>query len=153
LIIYISGDNGSSAEGTLMGTPNEVAMVNGVEVPVADQLKFYDVWGSDRTYNHMAVPWTWAFDTPFSWTKQIASHFGCHRQGLTTSWPGKIKDVGGIRHQSHHVIDIVPTILEATGIPAPRIVNGIEQKPIEGVSMVYSFDRANANAASTHHTQ
>jgi len=154
LIIYISGDNGSSAEGTLNGTPNEVATLNGVEVPVADQLKyFYDAWGSDKTYNHMAVPWSWAFDTPFSWTKQIASHFGGIRQGMAISWPAKIKDVGGIRHQFHHVIDIVPTLLEATGIPAPKTVNGIEQKPIEGVSMVYSFDRANANAASTHHTQ
>ena len=83
LIIYISGDNGSSAEGTLIGTPNEVAMFNGVEVPVEDQLKyFYDVWGSDQTYNHMAVRWTWAFDTPFKWTKQIASHFGGTRQGM-----------------------------------------------------------------------
>src|SRR5271157_1516093 len=90
LIIYISGDNGSSAEGTLIGTPNEVAMFNGVEVPVADQLKlFYDAWGSDRTYNHMAVPWTWAFDAPFSWTKQIASHFGGTRQGMCVSWPGQ----------------------------------------------------------------
>ena len=98
LIIYISGDNGSSAEGTLVGTPNEVAMFNGVDVPVADQLKyFYDIWGSDRTYNHMAVPWTWAFDTPFSWTKQIASHFGGVRQGTAISWPAVIKDKGGIR--------------------------------------------------------
>ena len=88
LIIYISGDNGSSAEGTLIGTPNEVAMFNGVEVPVADQLKyFYDVWGSDKTYNHMAVGWTWAFDTPFKWTKQIASHFGGTRQGMCIAWP------------------------------------------------------------------
>jgi arylsulfatase len=154
LIIYISGDNGSSAEGTLNGTPNEVAMFNGVEVPVADQLKyFYDVWGSDKTYNHMAVPWTWAFDTPFSWTKQIASHFGGTRQGMAISWPKVIQDKGGIRTQFHHVIDIVPTILEATGIPAPKTVDGIPQTPIEGVSMAYTFDKANANAASTHHTQ
>ena len=119
LIIYISGDNGTSAEGTLIGTPNEVAMFNGVEVPVEDQLKyFYDVWGSDQTYNHMAVPWAWAFDTPFSWTKQIASHFGGIRQGMAISWPKVIKDKGGIRNQFHHVIDIVPTILEATGIQA-----------------------------------
>ena len=121
LIIYISGDNGSSAEGTLIGTPNEVAMFNGVEVPVEDQLKyFYDAWGSDRTYNHMAVPWTWAFDTPFSWTKQIASHFGGTRQGMCVSWPGHIKDVGGIRNQFHHVIDVVPTILEVCGIRQPE---------------------------------
>ncbi len=154
LIIYISGDNGSSAEGTLIGTPNEVAMFNGVEVPVADQLKyFYDAWGSDLTYNHMAVPWTWAFDTPFSWTKQIASHFGGTRQGVAISWPKVIKDKGGIRNQFHHVIDIAPTILEATGIPEPDMVDGIKQKPIEGVSMFYTFDKANADAPSKHHTQ
>ena len=154
LIIYISGDNGSSAEGQLIGTPNEVAMFNGVQVPVEDQLKyFYDAWGSDQTYNHMAVGWTWAFDTPFSWTKQIASHFGGVRQGMAISWPGHIKDVGGIRNQFHHVIDIVPTILEATGIRAPQTVNGIKQKPIEGVSLAYTFDKANATKPSPHHTQ
>src|SRR5215471_10511432 len=138
LIIYISGDNGASAEGSPIGTPNEVAAFNGVEVPVADQLQsFYDVWGSDQTYPHMAVGWTWAFDTPFSWTKQIASHFGGTRQGVAIAWPARIKDAGGIRHQFHHVIDIVPTILEATGVPAPVMVNGVAQKPIDGVSMVY----------------
>jgi Sulfatase len=154
LIIYISGDNGSSAEGSLNGTPNEVAQFNGVEVPVADQLKyFYDVWGSDKTYNHMAVGWTWAFDTPYKWTKQVASHFGGTRQGMAISWPGHITDLGGIRNQFHHVIDIVPTILEAVGLPAPVMVDGIAQKPIEGVSMAYTFDEANANAPSRHHTQ
>jgi arylsulfatase len=154
VIIYISGDNGSSAEGTLIGTPNEVASIQGVELPVEAQLKyFYDVWGSDQTYNHMAVPWTWAFDTPFSWTKQIASHFGGTRQGVAISWPKVIKDKGGIRTQFHHVIDIVPTLLEATGIKAPQVVDGIKQKPIEGVSMMYTFDKANADAPSRHHTQ
>ena len=154
LIIYISGDNGSSAEGTLIGTPNEVAMFNGVDVPVEVQLKeFYDVWGSDKTYNHMAVAWSWAFDTPFSWTKQIASHFGGTKQGMCIAWPKRIKDAGGIRWQFHHVIDIVPTILEATGIPAPKVVDGIKQAPIEGVSMVYTFDKKNAKAPSTHKTQ
>jgi len=152
LIIYISGDNGSSAEGTLVGTPNEVAMFNGVVVPVEDQLKyFYKVWGSDQTYPHMAVPWSWAFDTPFSWTKQIASHFGGTRQGMAISWPKAITDKGGIRNQFHHVIDVVPTILEATGIRAPNSVNGVTQKPIEGVSMAYSF--GNAAASSAHRTQ
>ena len=154
LIIYISGDNGSSAEGTLVGTPNEVAMFNGVEVPVDAQLKyFYDAWGSDKTYNHMAVPWSWAFDTPFAWTKQVASHFGGIRQGMAISWPKVIKDKGGVRNQFHHVIDVVPTILEATGITAPEVVNGIKQSPIEGVSMVYSFDKARADAPSKHMTQ
>ncbi len=154
LIIYISGDNGSSAEGTLLGTPNEIASFNGINVPVADQLKnFYDVWGSDQTYPHMAVAWTWAFDTPFKWTKQIASHFGGTRQGVAIAWPGHIKDAAGIRNQFHHVIDIVPTILEVTGIPAPATVDGITQKPIEGVSMAYTFDKANANVPSRHDTQ
>jgi arylsulfatase A-like enzyme len=123
-------------------------------VPVEDQLKyFYDVWGSDQTYNHMAVAWSWAFDTPFKWTKQIASHFGGTRQGVAIAWPQRIKDAGGIRNQFHHVIDIVPTILEVTGIPTPAMVNGIAQKPIEGVSMAYTFDPANADAPSTHRTQ
>ena len=122
-------------------------------MPVADQMKFYDVWGSAKTTPHMAVPWAWAFDTPFKWTKQIASHFGGTRQGMVISWPGHINDLGGIRTQFHHLIDVVPTILEATGIEAPKMVDGIEQKPIEGVSMVYTFDKANANAKSTHTTQ
>jgi arylsulfatase len=154
LIIYISGDNGSSAEGSPIGTPNEVASFNGVQVPVEDQLKFfYDVWGTDRTYNHMAVGWTWAFDTPFSWTKQIASHFGGTRQGMCVSWPGHVKDQGGLRHQFHHVIDVVPTILEVSGIAAPEYVDGIKQAPIEGTSFAYTFDQANARAPSRHVTQ
>ena len=154
LIIYIEGDNGTSAEGTLIGTPSEVAMFNGVEVPVADQLKyFYDAWGSDQTYNHMAVPWAWSFDTPFSWTKQVASHFGGIKQGMAISWPAVIKDKGGIRNQFHHVIDVVPTILEATRIKPPKVVDGIKQRPIEGVSMMYTFDKKNADAPSTHKTQ
>jgi len=154
LIIYIEGDNGTSAEGQLIGTPNEVAMFNGVNPPVEAQLKyFYDVWGTDKTYNHMAVPWAWAFDTPFSWTKQVVSHLGGTKQGMAISWPKVIKDKGGIRNQFHHVIDIVPTILEATKIKAPSVVDGVKQKPIEGVSMMYTFDRKNANSPSTHRTQ
>ncbi|MGA7561996.1 MAG: arylsulfatase [Desulfobaccales bacterium] len=154
LIIYIEGDNGTSAEGTMIGTPNEIAMFNGVNPGVEEQLKyFYDVWGTDKTYNHMAVPWAWAFDTPFSWTKQICSHFGGIRQGMCISWPQVIKDQGGIRNQFHHMIDITPTILEATGIRQPEVVDGIKQRPIEGVSMMYTFDKKNAEAASTHKTQ
>jgi arylsulfatase A-like enzyme len=154
LIIYIAGDNGNSAEGTLIGTPNEVASLQGIEIPVEDQLKFfYEAWGSDKTYPHMAVAWTWAFDTPFSWTKQIASHFGGTRQGMAISWPKVIKDKGGIRNQFHHMIDIVPTILEAAGISAPKVVDGIPQKPIEGISMMYTFDAKNANSPSRHRTQ
>jgi arylsulfatase A-like enzyme len=154
LVIYISGDNGTSPEGTLLGTPNQFTAYNGVlDVPVEEQLKFYDAWGSPATYPHMAVGWSWAFDTPFKWTKQVASHFGGTRQGMAISWPARIKDVGGIRHQFHHMIDIVPTILEATGIPAPSQVNGIAQTPIEGVSMAYTFEKTNADAASTRKTQ
>ncbi len=153
IVIYIAGDNGNSAEGSLVGTPNEIASLQGVDLPVADQLKFYEAWGSDLTYPHMAVAWTWAFDTPFSWTKQIASHFGGVRQGMAISWPKVIKDKGGIRNQFAHVIDIVPTILEATGIQPPKVVDGIPQKPIEGVSFAYTFDAKNADAPSRHTTQ
>jgi arylsulfatase A-like enzyme len=154
LIIYIDGDNGTSPEGTLVGTPNQWTAYNGIlDVPIADQMKFYDAWGSAATYPHMAVAWSWAFDTPFKWTKQIASHFGGTRQGLAISWPGHIDDPGGIRPQFHHIIDIVPTILEATGIKAPQYVDGIKQKPIEGVSMAYTFKKANADAPTTHHIQ
>jgi arylsulfatase len=154
LIIYIVGDNGTSPEGTLSGTPNQWTAYNGIlDFPVQEQLKFYDAWGSAATYPHMAVGWSWAFDTPFKWTKQVASHFGGTRQGLAISWPARIKDAGGMRHQFHHIIDIVPTMLEATGVKAPQMVDGILQKPIEGVSMAYTFDKANANVASTRKTQ
>ena len=154
LIIYICGDNGTSAEGTLEGTFNQLTAYNGIlTLPEAVQMLHYEDWGSDKTYPHMSVAWSWAFDTPFKWTKQVASHFGGTRQGLAISWPGHITDAGGIRTQFHHVIDIVPTILEVTGIPAPEVVDGIKQKPIEGVSMAYTFDKANANAPSTHTTQ
>jgi arylsulfatase len=154
LIIYITGDNGTSAEGTMMGTPNWMTAANGVlELPEVEYLRYYESWGSDQTYPHMAVPWAWAFDTPFKWVKQVASHFGGTRQGMAISWPGHINDVGGIRTQFHHVIDIVPTILEAADIRGPDMVDGIPQKPIEGVSMAYTFDKANANAPSKRDTQ
>jgi arylsulfatase len=154
LIIYIVGDNGTSPEGTLSGTPNQYTSYNGIlDFPIDEQLKFYDAWGSAGTYPHMAVAWSWAFDTPFKYTKQIASHFGGTRQGMAISWPNRIKDAGGIRHQFHHIIDIVPTILEASGVKAPQLVDGIKQKPIEGVSMAYTFDKANANAPSKRTTQ
>ena len=154
LIVYISGDNGSSAEGTLLGTPNEVAAFNGVDVPVDVQLKdFYDIWGTDQTYNHMAVPWTWAFDTPFRWTKQIAAYFGGTKQGMAIAWPNRITDKGGRRSQFAHVIDIAPTILDAVGIREPSMVDGIAQSPMEGTSLVYTFDEANADEPSHHRTQ
>ncbi|MCX5520325.1 arylsulfatase [Kaistia defluvii] len=153
LIIYIEGDNGTSAEGSTLGTPFDLAAIQGIDVPVKDQLPFYDVWGSDKTTPHMSVAWSWAFDTPFKWTKQIASHFGGTRQGMAMSWPARIKDAGGVRSQFHHMIDIVPTILEATGVQAPVAVNGIQQRPIEGVSMAYSWDKENANVPSARATQ
>jgi arylsulfatase A-like enzyme len=153
LIIYIGGDNGASAEGMINGTPNEFTTFNGVSVPVKDQLLWYPFWGSERTFPHFAAAWAWTMDTPFKWVKQVPSHFGGTAQGVVMSWPGRINDVGGIRRQFHHVIDIVPTILEAVGISQPEMINGIKQIPIEGVSMAYTWEKANAGAPSTHKTQ
>jgi arylsulfatase A-like enzyme len=153
LIIYISGDNGASAEGTFNGTPSEMLSFNGMNLPVAAQMRFYDAWGTNETYPHYAVGWAWAFDTPYKWTKQIPSFFGGTRNGMAISWPTRITDKGGIRNQFHHVIDIAPTLLEATGIPAPVMVDGVGQKPIEGVSMAYTFDKTNTNALSRHKIQ
>jgi arylsulfatase A-like enzyme len=154
LIIYIMGDNGCSGEGTLQGTTNEVAVnANGVTEDLPYLLSMIDKLGGPETYNHMPAAWAWAFDSPFQWTKQVASHFGGTRNGLVISWPKRITDAGGIRTQFHHVIDIVPTIYEAVGVTAPDVLNGVKQVPIEGVSMAYTFDKANANAASTRKTQ
>ncbi len=154
LIIYINGDNGTSAEGGVLGTPNEVAYFNGInEIPVEDQMKWYDVWGTEATYNHMAVGWTWAFDTPYPWMKQIASQLGGVRQNMTVTWPAKIADKGGRRDQFLHVIDVVPTILEAAGITPPQTVDGITQSPMDGKSFAYLFDKANAKAPPPRHTQ
>ena len=154
LVIYINGDNGTSAEGGPMGTPNEVAWFNGVnEMPVDVQMKFYDVWGTELTYNHMSAGWSWAFDTPFTWFKQNASKLGGIRQNMAVSWPGHIKDKGGLREQFMHVIDVVPTILEVAGIRAPEYVDGIKQAPIEGTSFAYTFDAKNAREPSRHMTQ
>jgi len=153
LIIYIGGDNGASAEGMLNGTPNEFTTFNGVAVPVKDQFLWYPFWGSERTFPHFAAGWAWAMDTPFKWVKQVPSHFGGTAQGMVISWPGHITDLGAVRRQFHHVIDIVPTILEAAGISQPETINGIKQIPIEGVSMAYTWDNANAAAPSRHTTQ
>jgi arylsulfatase len=154
LIIYINGDNGTSAEGGPLGTPNEVAFFNGLnKLPAEVQLKFYDVWGTDQTYNHMSAGWSWAFDTPFSWFKQNASALGGINQNMVVSWPARIKDKGGLREQFVHVIDVLPTVLEAAGINAPDTVDGIKQKPIDGTSFAYTFDAANAKAPSKHNTQ
>ncbi|MBB4372467.1 arylsulfatase [Bradyrhizobium sp. cir1] len=153
LIIYIGGDNGASAEGMLNGTPNEFTSFNGVSVPVKDQFLWYPFWGSERTFPHYAAGWAWTMDTPFKWVKQVPSHFGGTAQGMVMSWPGHITDLGSIRRQFSHVIDVVPTILEATGIQQPDTINGIKQSPIEGVSMMYTWDKANANAPTRHTTQ
>ncbi|HMB59822.1 MAG TPA: arylsulfatase [Xanthomonadales bacterium] len=154
LIIYINGDNGTSAEGGPWGTPNEVAFFNGINMmPVETQMKWYDVWGTEQTYNHMSAGWSWAFDTPFTWFKQNASKLGGIRQNMAVSWPARIKDKGGLREQFMHVIDVVPTLLEVSGIPAPETVDGIKQAPIEGTSFAYTFDAENAKAPSQHKTQ
>ena len=106
IIIYISGDNGTSAEGTLQGTFNQMTAYNGIlDLPIQDQLKLMDAWGSDQTYPHMSVAWSWAFDCPFKWTKQVASHFGGTRQGMVISWPGHIKDTGRLRTSIHHIFN------------------------------------------------
>jgi len=151
LVIYIMGDNGASAEGTPQGLLNELAILNGIPEDFKEVLGRADELGGPMTYNHYPVGWAHAMDTPFQWTKQIASHFGGTRNGLVISWPARIKDKGGIRTQFHHVSDIHPTILEAVGVPSPSVLNGVPQKPVEGVSMVYSFD--DAKAPSVHRTQ
>ncbi|MGB5586330.1 MAG: arylsulfatase, partial [Gammaproteobacteria bacterium] len=153
LIIYQNGDNGTSGEGGPQGTFSEVAFFNGLEPPVDVQMKFYDAWGTEFAYNHMSAGWAWAFDTPFDWFKQNASRLGGTNQNMVVSWPRGIEDKGGLREQFMHVIDIVPTILEVTGIPAPEEVDGIKQKPIEGTSFAYTFDAKNADAPSKHVTQ
>jgi arylsulfatase len=152
LVIYIMGDNGASAEGTLQGTTNEVATAaNGVTETLDYLASMVDKLGSDATYNHYPVGWAHAMDAPFQWTKQVASHFGGTRNGAVISWPKRIRDAGGLRTQFHHVIDIAPTILEAVGLPAPRTVDGILQMPIQGVSMGYTF--GDAKAPTRHTTQ
>lgn len=152
LIIYIMGDNGCSGEGTLQGTTDEVGVnANGVKEDIQFLLSMMDDLGSSKSYGHMPAAWAWGFDSPFQWTKQVASHFGGTANGLVISWPKRIKDQGGIRTQFHHIIDIVPTIYEAVGITPPSMLNGVPQKAIEGVSMVYTFD--DAKAPSTRKTQ
>ncbi len=154
LIIYINGDNGTSAEGGPLGTPNEVAFFNGINtMPVEVQMKWYDTWGTEQTYNHMSAGWSWAFDTPFTWFKQNASKLGGIRQSMAISWPGHIKEVGRLREQFCHVIDIVPTLLEVCGIRPPDFVDGIKQSPIEGTSFAYTFDAKSGQEPSRHKTQ
>lgn len=144
LIIYIMGDNGASAEGGMDGLLNEMTFFNNIPVPFEDTYSKMDELGGPNTFGHFPSAWAHAMNTPFQWTKQVASHFGGTRNGLAISWPAKIKDKGAIRDQFHHVTDIMPTILEAVGVPAPTEINGIPQSPIEGTSMLYSFNDADA---------
>jgi len=153
LFFYILGDNGSSAEGGITGTLNETATMSGLEYPIERYLARIDEMGLPGTTPHYAVGWAWAGDAPFQWMKQVASHFGGTRNGMVVSWPAWIADKGTKRFQFHHVIDVVPTILDAVGISEPVMVNGVTQKPIEGTSMIYTFDRENARAPSTRTLQ
>jgi len=153
LFIYILGDNGSSAEGGLTGTMNESASMQGNAPLIATMRGRIDELGLPGTSPHYAVGWAWAGDTPFKWVKQVASHFGGTRNGMVVTWPSWIADTGAKRFQFHHVIDIVPTILDVLGLPEPTMIDGVAQKPIEGVSMAYTFDREHADAPSTHVTQ
>lgn len=151
LVFLVYGDNGSSAEGGRNGMFSEMTYFNGVEEQVADMLKHLDVWGGPETYPHMAAGWAVAFDTPFQWTKQIGSDYGGTKVGMAIRWPKGIKSKGELRTQFTHAIDVAPTILEAARLPEPKIVNGTPQHPMDGVSMVYSFD--NPRAKDRHKTQ
>lgn len=153
LIYVIIGDNGASAEGTLNGTFNEMLSLNGaVGLETAEFMASrIDKFGTPDAYNHYAVGWAHAMDTPYQWTKQVASHWGGTRNGTIVHWPGGIAARGELRHQFHHVIDIAPTVLEAAGLPEPVVVHGVQQRPLEGVSMAYSF--GDADAAERHETQ
>ena len=149
LVMYVVGDNGASAEGGLEGTFSEIASLLGIQLGLESTIKRIDEIGGPTSEPHVPVGWAWAMDAPFQWTKQVASHFGGTRNPMVVHWPKGIKAKGEIRNQFHHVIDVVPTILEACKIPEPKVVNGIAQKPIEGVSMLYSFDDAKAKDRRT----
>jgi arylsulfatase len=151
LVFYIAGDNGTSGEGGQNGMFSEMTYFNGVQEKVEDMLKKIDQWGGPETYPHMAAGWAVALDAPFGWMKQVASDFGGTRNGMVVSWPKGIKAKNEIRRQFGHVIDVAPTVLQAAGLPQPTMVNGLKQIPIEGTSLVYSFD--DAKAKDRHATQ
>src|SRR6185295_8446014 len=152
LIYYIIGDNGASAEGSLIGAWNDKAGAEAPDLATPElMIERIDDLGSARAQNHYAVGWAHAMDTPYQWTKQVASHWGGTRNGAIVHWPHGIKGRGEIRTQFHHVIDVAPTVLELAGVPQPLMVNGVMQRPIEGVSMAYSFN--DAAAADRHETQ
>jgi arylsulfatase len=144
LIVYLVGDNGASAEGGMLGMFNEMTYFNGVAETTEFMLQKIDQWGGPECFNHFAAGWAVAGNTPFTWTKQVASNFGGTRNGIVFHWPNGIKAKGEVRSQFHHVVDLAPTIFEAARVPAPKEVNGVPQKPIEGVSMTYSFDAPKA---------
>ncbi|MGZ5043534.1 MAG: arylsulfatase [Methylobacter sp.] len=147
LVFWIVGDNGASMEGTPYGAFNEMAAIGGIPEDPSLLVQHLDEIGGPNAYNHYPVGWAWAMNTPFQWGKQIASHLGGVRNPMVVTWPDQIKDRGGLRSQFHHVIDIAPTILEAAKLSTPTEVNGVKQKPIEGVSMLYSFDQVGAQSA------
>jgi arylsulfatase A-like enzyme len=151
LIFYIVGDNGASAEGGMIGMFNENTFFNGVQETIQDILKHYDELGSPSTYSHYAAGWAVAGGTPFAWTKQIASSYGGTRNGMVVHWPKTIRGRNEVRSQWHHVIDVAPTILAAAGLPEPKVVDGVAQTPIEGVSMLGTFN--DARAKDNHVTQ
>ena len=130
LIVWVCGDNGMSAEGSMNGTPNEVAYFNGYAFTVEQMLPLIPAWGTDQTYPTSRCPGPSRWTRPIAGVKQIASHLGGTRTGMVVTWPKRIKDAGGIRNQFHHVIDVMPTILDAIGIPQPTMVNGIAQRPV-----------------------
>ena len=144
LFFYIVGDNGASAEGGPEGTYNEMMALNGIVGKAEQMLEHLEAWGDPTTYPHFSIGWAWATNSPFQWTKQVASHFGGTRNGMVMHWPKGIKAKGEIRSQFHHVVDVAPTALEAAKIPQPKTVNGIQQRPMDGVSMLYAADKADA---------
>jgi arylsulfatase A-like enzyme len=149
LFFYIVGDNGASAEGGTEGTFNEMMALNGIVGKAEQMMPHLENWGDPSTYPHFAIGWAWAGNTPFQWTKQVASHFGGTRNGMVMHWPAGIKSKGGIRSQFGHVVDVAPTVLEAAKLPIPKVVDGVKQRPMDGVSLLYSADNPKAKDRRT----